>query len=44
MTKNRQVLLASRPDGAPSASFEFVESDIPTPGRADAAPHDLSFA
>ena len=34
MTKNRQVLLASRPDGAPSAgNFEFVESDIPTPGE-----------
>ena len=34
MTKNRQVLLASRPDGAPSAAnFELVESDIPTPGE-----------
>ena len=34
MTKNRQVLLASRPDGAPSAAnFELVESDTPTPGE-----------
>ena len=34
MDKNRQVLLASRPNGAPTAeNFELAEVDIPTPGE-----------
>ena len=34
MDKNRQVLLASRPNGAPTAeNFELAEVDIPRPGE-----------
>ena len=33
-TKNPQVLLKSRPEGAPTANnFEFTQTDVPTPGK-----------
>ena len=36
MTKNRQVLLARRPEGQPVAkNFELAESEIPTPGDGE---------
>lgn len=36
MTKNRQVLLARRPEGEPVAeNFELAESEIPTPGDGE---------
>ncbi len=36
MTTNREVRLASRPDGWPTqANFEFVESDVPAPGDGE---------
>lgn len=36
MTKNRQVLLASRPDGEPVAeNFDLAETEIPTPGDGE---------
>src|SRR4030095_7642939 len=32
-TKNRQILLASRPSGEPTPdNFKLIESEIPTPG------------
>jgi NADPH-dependent curcumin reductase CurA len=36
MAKNRQVLLARRPEGAPSAdNFELAETEVPTPGAGE---------
>ncbi|HKS90305.1 MAG TPA: NADP-dependent oxidoreductase [Tepidiformaceae bacterium] len=36
MVTNREVRLASRPDGWPTeANFEFVESDVPDPGDGE---------
>ena len=36
MVTNREVRLASRPDGWPTAAnFEFVESDVPAPGEGE---------
>lgn len=36
MTKNRQVLLARRPAGAPVAEdFDIAEGDVPTPGAGE---------
>ena len=36
MTKNRQVLLARRPAGAPvSEDFDIVEGDVPAPGAGE---------
>jgi NADPH-dependent curcumin reductase CurA len=40
ITKNRQILLASRPRGEPSEeNFKLVEIEIPKP----APPHSLPF-
>ena len=36
MSKNMQVLLASRPKaGVSESNFQFVERDIPTPGPGE---------
>ena len=34
--RNRQVLLAARPNGEPKGSdFNLIETDIPTPAKGD---------
>jgi len=42
MVSNREVRLASRPNGWPtSANFEFVESDVPAPGEGEVLVHNV---